>query len=73
MGYGRTCPDGSLTVFSVDTEEQAKMLLVCACSTNLNGDYLAKELVKDQTLENLRKFSDRLAEMWERIKDRWKK
>ncbi len=45
--------------------------MVSTCSLNYDHEYVAKELAGDQTLENLRKFSDRLAEMWERIKTRW--
>jgi hypothetical protein len=67
VGFGTVVPDGSLPVFSTDTEEQAKLLLASACETNLKRQYIAKELVLDQTLENLEMFSDRLAEMAERL------
>lgn len=67
VGYGTVVPDGSLPVFSVDTEKQARTLLVAACSTNMQGEFVATELVTDQSLENLDAFSDRLAEMAERI------
>lgn len=56
-----------MSVFSVDTERQAQMLLASACQTTMDGQYIAKELVLDQTLENLDAFSDRLAEMAERM------
>jgi hypothetical protein len=68
VGYGRDIPEGSLPVFSVDTEKEAKMLIVAACQTNISGEYIAKELAREQTLENLEAFSNRLAETWELIK-----
>ena len=65
VGYGRSLPDGHLPVFSVDTEEQAHELLVATCDTNLDGEFVARELVDDQSLENLQAFSDRLAQIWD--------
>lgn len=70
MGYGVSVPRGSLPVFSVDTEEEARRLLVAACPTNLKGEFVAAELVHEQTLENLEAFSDRLATTWEEIETR---
>lgn len=67
MRYGRAVEEGCLPVFSTDTEEDARRLLVAACSTNLDGEFVARELAEEQTLENLRAFSDRLAETWKRI------
>jgi hypothetical protein len=46
---------------SVDTEAEAKALIVLACETNGRGQYIARELVQDQTLENLESFGQRLA------------
>lgn len=60
MRYGRTVADGSLPVYSVADEKEAKDLLVLACPTNSNGEFVAPELVEEQTLENLERFSDRL-------------
>ena len=66
MGYGRgPIPDGRLPVFSTDTEEEARQLLVLTCPTNLRGEFVAPELAKEQTLENLQAFSDRLQLGWE--------
>lgn len=65
MGYGHVVPDGRLPVFSVDTEDEAKMLIVMACPSGGDGHYYARELVEEQTLENLAAFSDRLAKCWE--------
>lgn len=64
MRFGPKCKDGCLPVFSVATEKEARSLLVAACGTNMDGEFVAKELVMDQTLENLRAFSDRLVKMW---------
>jgi hypothetical protein len=36
---------------------------VLACSTNRRGRFVAEELVHEQTVENLVKFSDRLAQL----------
>ena len=62
VGWGPagTCPKGHLPVFSVETEEEAKRLVVLACGTNLNGQYIARELAEEQTLDNLEAFSARL-------------
>lgn len=60
MRFGRTVERGFLPVFSVDTEEQARDLLIAACPTNLRGDFVAPELVHEQTLPNLHAFGDRL-------------
>ena len=54
-------------MFSTDTEKQARRLLVAACETNVNGEFIAKELATDQTVENLIAFGDRLAEVAERM------
>ena len=51
-------------MFSVDTEEEAKSLIVIACPRDAEGNYYARELAQEQTLRNLRKFSDKLAMAW---------
>ncbi len=61
MRYGRTVEPGFLPVYSVDSEEEARDLLTLACQTNLDGEYVARELVEEQTLEKLAAFGDRLA------------
>lgn len=58
--YGRCLPDGFLPVYSVGSEAEAKSLLMMACPTNLAGEYIARELVGGQTLENLSKFGRHL-------------
>ncbi len=37
------------------------MLLVATCETNMQGEFIARELVQEQTLPNLYAFGDRLA------------
>lgn len=64
VDYGVTVPEGRLPVFSVDTEEEAEALLIAACQTDPSGQYIAKELYAEQTLENLNTFSSRLAVYW---------
>lgn len=49
-------------MFSVGDEEEAESLIVLSCPRNAKGQYIAPELVEEQTLENLERFSDRLAE-----------
>jgi hypothetical protein len=71
VGYGRgPIPEGFLPVFSTDTEEEAKSLIVLTCPMNGAGQYVARELVNEQTLENLYKFSDKLAAAWDIMKKR---
>lgn len=52
-------------MYSVDSEAEAATLLCMACPTNINGEYVARELAEDQTLENLALFSDHIHEMHE--------
>ena len=58
--YGRTCPEGFLPVFSVNTEDEAKKLLILVCPRNENGEFVAPELAREQTLDNLWAFGDKL-------------
>lgn len=64
MGFGPKLPPGYLPVFTVDTEEQARMLITLTCPTDPEGNYYARELLQEQTVENLQKFSDKLARAW---------
>lgn len=57
-----------MPVLSVDTEEEARALLVMTCSTNVNREFIARELAQEQTLENLQKFSDRLNDAYKVMK-----
>lgn len=67
MGYGRTPPRGTLPVFSVGDDEEARELIVLACPTNLAGEYIAPELAREQTLPNLYAFGDRLARLHDEV------
>ena len=58
-----TIPKGSLQVFSVHTEQQAERLLVASCERNLNGQFVARELATEQTIDNLFMFGERLRKM----------
>lgn len=65
MRFGLKCPPGFLPVFSVRNREEAEKLLIMACPTNINGEYIAPELAEVQTLDNLYAFGDRLAALYE--------
>lgn len=54
-------------MFSVADEEEAQELVTLACQTNLKGEYVAAELVEDQTLENLYAFGDRLRKLHDEV------
>jgi hypothetical protein len=60
-------PDGFLLVFSVDTEEEAVRLLTVTCPKNYAGEFVARELAQEQTLENLNAFGDRLEAAYARM------
>lgn len=55
-------------MFSVETEQEAKDLIVLACPCGGDGDYYAEELASEQTLENLVAFSDRLQKSWDLLR-----
>lgn len=57
-------------MYSVDTEEEARNLLVLACPTNVNGEFVAPELAEEQTLDNLNAFSERLHRAHQLLKDK---
>jgi hypothetical protein len=69
VGYGFLVPEGAMPVFSVDTEEEAKALIVTACPLNYDGEYFSRELAQEQTLENLQAFSDKLAYCWQLMEE----
>lgn len=60
MRFGPKCDPGFLPVYSVGSEKEAKSLLIFACGTNLQNEFVARELLNEQTLENLEAFSVRL-------------
>lgn len=59
-----------MPVFSVDTEDEARTLIVLTCPRGDDGNYYARELVEEQSLENLQAFSDKLAKGYEFMKQR---
>jgi hypothetical protein len=67
--FGRKCEPGFLPVYSVDSEEEARRLLVAACPTNLDGEFIAPELVERQTLDNLERFGERLDRIYQAMKE----
>jgi hypothetical protein len=74
--YGRRCPKGYLPAASVETEADAEELLRRCCETVYvrsegRTGYVARELEREQTLDNLRAFGARLeAEYQKMLKDR---
>lgn len=54
-------------MFSVDTEAEAKTLIAMACPMDGNKKYYARELVNDQTLDNLFAFGGKLALLHDRM------
>lgn len=55
-----TVQDGFLPVYSVDTEEEARKLLMLSCPRNAQGEFMARELMNEQNLDNLWAFGDKL-------------
>lgn len=62
MRYGTVVPfdEGWLPVFSVGSEAEAHALLTATCPTNVDGEFVARELVEEQTLDNLYAFGARI-------------
>lgn len=56
-----------LPVYSVETREEAKMLIVMTCSRGLDGEYYAPGLADKQTLERLYGFGHRLDQAYQRL------
>jgi hypothetical protein len=70
--YGPKCPEGSLPVGSVETEADAEELLSRCCEIVTHGPkrefgYLAQELEKEQTLENLYAFGAKLEREYQKM------
>ena len=68
--FGRTVESGFLLAYSVDTEQEALDLLTSTCSTNNNNEFVARELIHDQTVENLWAFGERLKGVHQGMKER---
>ncbi len=58
-------------MFSTCCEGRAQDLIVAACETNVAGEYTARELIREQTIENLELFSTRLDETHDRLPPCW--
>lgn len=68
MRWGPQCKDGFLPVYSVDTMEEAEKLVVATCSFNSqDGHYYSNELARDQTIETLMHFSDKINFIHQRL------
>jgi hypothetical protein len=65
--YGTKCEEGFLPIYSVDTEEEARQLLVHCCKRNLHGDFIAPELARSQTIPLLLAFGRRLQETHKKL------
>lgn len=73
MHVGRTCdpkPEGFLPVFTTDTEEEARTILVMTCKRDVAGRLYAPELAEEQTLERLAAFGERLRAAWRLLKQK---
>lgn len=69
MRFGRKCPRGFLPIFSVNTEDEARRLLVLTCPRTDDGQaHFAPELREKQTLRNLYAFGARLRAGYARIR-----
>ena len=49
-----------LPVMSVNSEEEARELLIATCSRGSDGHYYSDELAQEQSLERLEQFSQKL-------------
>lgn len=67
MRWGRDVPEGFLPVYSVESVEKAEKLIASACKMNPDGDYVADELIPEQTIERLNEFSKRLDDHYQRL------
>ena len=67
VGFGSKPPEGHLPVFSVGSEKEAKFLFTLSCGTNIKGEYIARELVEEQTIDNLFAFGERLEMMHDKF------
>lgn len=72
MRFGPKCERGCLPVFSVADDEEARELLNASCPKNGSrpDEWVAPELQEEQTLTHLYDFSDRLAKVHERLKEK---
>ena len=54
-------------MFSVRDANEAEALISLACPLNMNGEYVAPELLQQQSLENLQAFHDRLQSLYSKF------
>jgi hypothetical protein len=57
-------------VFSTDTEEQARSVIVGTCSLGIDGQYYSHDLAAEQTLENLTRLGDKMERVYDLIQAR---
>jgi len=57
-------PKGFLPVFSVNSEEEARKLIVATCSRGADGKFYSAELAVVQTLDVLEQFSRKLERVY---------
>jgi len=55
--YGIVCPAGFLPVYSVDTEEEARRIIIMTCSLH-DGEYYAESVAGLEGSERLKAFYD---------------
>jgi uncharacterized membrane protein len=79
VSVGRTVPKGFLPVYSVDTAEEARSLVVATCSRGLDGKYYSDILAAareteaksnadiERQLDSLNVFADKLDAAHERL------
>lgn len=68
MRYGRGAkPRGFLPVFSTDTEEEARSVIVATCSRGLDGKYYSHDLAREQSIEVLFALSEKMARAYAEI------
>ena len=60
MRCGLHLQEGFLPVFTVGTQEEAETLILLTCPRGMDGEFYARELADEQTLENLEAFSEKL-------------
>lgn len=49
--YGTKLPKGFLPAYSVDTEEEARLLIAATCKLNLTGQYISPDMIDSFTGE----------------------
>lgn len=69
MRYGRgAVPQGFLPVFSTDTEEEARAVIVATCSRNRDGTYYSHDLAREQSIDQLFHLSAKMERVYANIR-----